>query len=156
MGHIVICKWSWVQRQWWDGLALPTRASHWAHPCAPWVCCPWVLRAVCLNQWRCPSHSQSQLTVTLTLQPRGTLQGINTFFLNSVSSFVSLSSVSSHVQFTDTFSLFCFCFCPAFPLSLNRCSEEFHCQVGYQDHSGACMEVFWKQVSIQMQGEFNV
>lgn len=30
---------------------------------------------MCLNQWHCLSHSQSQLTFTLTNQPRGTLQG---------------------------------------------------------------------------------
>lgn len=34
----------------WDGLTLSTSAGLWAHPSAPWVCHPWVLRAVCLNQ----------------------------------------------------------------------------------------------------------
>lgn len=151
MGQLVILKWSWVQREWWDRLALPTSASQWMHPCAPWVFCPWVLRAVCPNQWRCPSHSQSQLTVTLTLQPRGTLQGNNSFYFQSFFSFVS--STSLRVQFTDTLSSFCFGF---FFLPLNRRSKELHCQVGNQDNSGPCMEVFWKQVSIQMHGEFNV
>lgn len=50
MGHLLILNWSWLRRQWWDGLALPTMASQRVHSCAPWVCRPWVLRAVCLNQ----------------------------------------------------------------------------------------------------------
>lgn len=79
MGQLLILKWSWVQRQWWDWLALPTIASQWAHPCAPRVCRPWVLRAVCLNQWRCPSHSQSQLTVTLS-NPEERCRGTTVFF----------------------------------------------------------------------------
>lgn len=42
-------------------------------------CCPSVLCTVCLNQWHCLSHSQSQLTFALTLQPRGTLRGKRVF-----------------------------------------------------------------------------
>lgn len=37
---------------------------------------------------------------------------------------------------------------------MNRCSKEFHCQVGDQDHSGSHMEVFGIQVSIQMHSEY--
>lgn len=70
----------------------------------------------------------------------------------TVLSFVSFSLVSLHVHFTDTLSLFVIffsCTCP-----LNRCSKEFHCQVGNQNHSGPCVEVFSKQVSVQLHGEF--
>lgn len=133
--------------------------SQWEYPCAPWVCHPWVLCAVCLNQWCCPSHSQSQLTVTLTLQPRGTQQGTASFgFSNQellICFFLFLISLNVHITETVLFVVL-FCFFPIFLFCMNRCSKEFHCQVGHQELSGPCMEVFWKQVSIQMHGELNV
>lgn len=118
MGQVLILRWSWVQR-WWVGLALPTMACHWAHLCAPWVCRPWVFCAVCLNQWRCPSHSQSQLTVTLTLQPRGTLQGEQLLYFIQNVFLLFLISRSLFMIGSLTVQLFwVFLFCSFFHFSI--------------------------------------